>query len=1143
MELLEQCQLWCEQGDYQTIVNTLEAIPAGQRTPEMDSELGRAYNGLAGEGQRELYQKALERLRPHDPEMDSELGRAYNGLAGEGQRELYQKALERLRPHEEYFEKDHCWNYRIASAYYYLDEEGPALYYFKKALEARPGDEDTQEYIDDCMDRLTLPRFEKTFRQRTRQAWAVFEGIEAELRAMIEADTLREKGGEILAKCRRPLEIALKDVAFELGFNGEKYELILSPEGNRSRLFPLVYFQQHAPASVLEHWNIWVGRQHGEKYELILSPEGNRSRLFPLVYFQQHAPASVLEHWNIWVGRQPADADFTLDCGGQQVSARDVQVWLEPIHNGQVRLTLFCEKLLPLMETDSDQVWWMLSALTDQTLGEVAAIALIGGMEVYTAPKDEPPVLLAELPQALRRMGLRLWSDAVEYLDASYLSYELEPVEDPSADWRLDVVGYLSYELEPVEDPSADWRLDVVAGTTCLPALINDYLSARSATVDDYHRNGIAAGFFLYPIQGFGGENATEKALDFRDALEDAVYEQAGEDAVTFLGGATGLYCGYLDFIGWDLHTVLQAGQDFLEQSGIPWAQFHSFRRDVGGVTLVNREEEKEPEICPETGSLLSAENIETLESFVEDNTGYYGKMLHWLQEFVETGVEEGRFTEKQARRDLQIALWYAYACTNLDEYLYYYRAAQWMKDSERNAEEGRFTEKQARRDLQIALWYAYACTNLDEYLYYYRAAQWMKDSERNAAGCGTWYYRYSVTLMHCNRLEEALEYAERGAREEPDYPWIWLQVGKLRAHFGDPAGALQAVKQGLALVPGDYEFLTLEQEILVPGDYEFLTLEQEIYAGATLEQMLCHWINPEADSLLQAGNDADAEEKQNAIACVTVNEAGLAAFYRMFRPEQHWINPEADSLLQAGNDADAEEKQNAIACVTVNEAGLAAFYRMFRPEQYGYTRNDPDCQFPYPVGERQVVVSFRMNEAGLSKLSADWLQWFKVHQKRSRLPVPLSRRGAAGGGFLPDERGRPVQAERGLAAMVQGSAGQRRLADPNPGGGAAGSAGSGVCGSELPHGLCVPPGGGEWLFPDLPGSGRQRMQRSPVCRVLISRSSGIGTAANAAKPGLQGTGRSRRIERTIQGDAPKRGGRNEKDPDENLNRSSKNGQ
>ena len=73
-----------------------------------------------------------------------------------------------------------------------------------------------------------------------------------------------------------------------------------------------------------------------------------------------------------------------------------------------------------------------------------------------------------------------------------------------------------------------------------------------------------------------------------------------------------------------------------------------------------------------------------------------------------------------------------------------------------------------------------------------------MKASEKNAAGCATWYYRYSVALMYCGRLEEARDYAERGAQEEPDYPWIWLQVGKLRAHFGDKTGALDAVAHGL---------------------------------------------------------------------------------------------------------------------------------------------------------------------------------------------------------------------------------------------------------------------------------------------------------------------------------------------------------
>ena len=42
MELLEQCQTWNENDEYQKIIDALEAIPAGERTPELDSELARA---------------------------------------------------------------------------------------------------------------------------------------------------------------------------------------------------------------------------------------------------------------------------------------------------------------------------------------------------------------------------------------------------------------------------------------------------------------------------------------------------------------------------------------------------------------------------------------------------------------------------------------------------------------------------------------------------------------------------------------------------------------------------------------------------------------------------------------------------------------------------------------------------------------------------------------------------------------------------------------------------------------------------------------------------------------------------------------------------------------------------------------------
>ena len=770
MELLKQCQLWFEQNEFQHVIDALEALPAGERTPELDSELAKAYISIA-----EI------------------------GATG---RPLYQKALDLLQPYEEELGEDHCWNYRMASAYYYLDEEGPALRYFERALKARPGDQDTQQYIDACRHCLALPRFEKNFRERTQEAWIDFSQIEGSLRQIMDTDETHQRGEELIEKCGNALKTALCDTAFELGFNGEKYELILSPEGLRSRLFPLVHFQQQAPKSVLELWNIWVGRQPSK--------------------------------------------GFMLRAGEIEVRAEDVQMWAEKTEDQRVNLILCCEKLTPILKEDADKVWWALSMLVDQTIGEVSAIAFVAGFDVYAQPKDEPAKLLSELPELLQSMGFTLWRDGSDYLENSYLAYE----------------------LEPVQDPDADWRLDVYAGSSRLPVLINDYMSAHSDLMDEYHRDGIAAGFLCYPLSSFTGEERSKTVLEFRDDLRDAILREAGAEAVTFLGGATGLYCGYLDFIAWDLPAVLNAAQAFFEGSGLPWAHFHTFRRDVGGVPLLD-EKEPEPEIHEDTGSLLSAEDIETLKSFDDGVSGYFWRMLQWLEDFIKNGVGEGRFSEKQAHQDLQIALWYAFACNNIDDYIHYYQAAEWMKDS-----------------------------------------------EKNAAGCGTWYYRYSVALMYCGRLEEALNYAEKGAREEPDYPWVWLQVGKLRAHFGDKTGALDAVKQGLKLEP---------------GDYEFLTLKKEIKAGATLEQM-----------------------------------------------EYHWIDPDSDASLQAGDDEDEDDKQRALACIRVDEAGLAEFYELFRPERYGYQKNSPFCEFQYPVKEHLVELSFRMNEAGLSKMGTDWLRQLK---------------------------------------------------------------------------------------------------------------------------------------------------------------------
>ena len=100
---------------------------------------------------------------------------------------------------------------------------------------------------------------------------------------------------------------------------------------------------------------------------------------------------------------------------------------------------------------------------------------------------------------------------------------------------------------------------------------------------------------------------------------------------------------------------------------------------------------------------LLTDKDVSALEAFDEGYEAYFGKMIDYLDKFVERGVKEGRFTEQQAAEDLELSLWYGFAYNNLDIYPAYYRS------------------------LEI-----------------------MKPAEKNAKGCGAWYYRYSIALTYC---------------------------------------------------------------------------------------------------------------------------------------------------------------------------------------------------------------------------------------------------------------------------------------------------------------------------------------------------------------------------------------------------------
>ena len=352
-------------------------------------------------------------------------------------------------------------------SYYYLDQEGRALPYFRKALEARPGDEDSQMLINDCEKRITLPRFEKCFRERTEAAWEAFAQQEAGLRRFMDEDKNRERGEELIEQCEKILNFAFNEICFEMGFNGKKHELILTPEGNRVKLFQLVYFQKHAPKEVLEHWNILVGRQ--------------------------------------------SNPNIGLRSGGWEISGDDVQLWLEQQGENSFALSAYCEKLLPLLREDENRVWWILTNLTDQVLGEIPHMRYIDSFDMLETPREEPCVLLSKLPDELKGMGL-----------------------DLSIDPEVLLESYTGYEMKPDENPDADWRLDIIAGITCCPPFINDYMSAESGCMDDFHADGAVAGFFCYPLDTLRDENGSQKIFDFREKLESALLADAGVAAQNF---------------------------------------------------------------------------------------------------------------------------------------------------------------------------------------------------------------------------------------------------------------------------------------------------------------------------------------------------------------------------------------------------------------------------------------------------------------------------------------------------------------------------------------------------------------------------------------------------------------------------------
>ena len=139
--------------------------------------------------------------------------------------------------------------------------------------------------------------------------------------------------------------------------------------------------------------------------------------------------------------------------------------------------------------------------------------------------------------------------------------------------------------------------------------------------MDALHSDGVTAGFIAFSLDGFTGENRTQRIFAFREALEAKLEKACGPDVVRMVGGATGVHFGYVDFMAWDLQPVLFEARAFLEASDVPAASFHVFRREVGSVPL------KSPDDLADAGEDDDDEPLDYRPEMVE---AFHARIQKW---------------------------------------------------------------------------------------------------------------------------------------------------------------------------------------------------------------------------------------------------------------------------------------------------------------------------------------------------------------------------------------------------------------------------------------------------------------------------------------------------------------------------------
>jgi hypothetical protein len=241
---------------------------------------------------------------------------------------------------------------------------------------------------------------ENSFKSRVAKFWESFSEEEGQIREMMDN---KAEGETLMNFVDSILQIAFHKVYFEMGVNDEgKYELILTPEGDRARLMQLHYWLRYAPQHLWEKWNFYSSKP-------ALGESGTTMEMFDI-----------------------------------QIGEDDIVIYPEVDNErNKVNIEIYSPKLMTLNENERYSMFFI---YLDQFVGELYTMEYIGYIDFVEEKQDKPSVKITELKPIVDN---RIENDGWPKIDNPceiYSTYRMEPNEKEVWTLREDILsGYTSY--------------------------------------------------------------------------------------------------------------------------------------------------------------------------------------------------------------------------------------------------------------------------------------------------------------------------------------------------------------------------------------------------------------------------------------------------------------------------------------------------------------------------------------------------------------------------------------------------------------------------------------------------------------------------------------------------------------------------